>query len=524
MGQRQLLAPRYEVTSSLAHLRRTAVVAGLGLVLAAAANAQGVQYRERWSYLQLEQRRAEVSRELVGRDAATRAKVAALLAEDDAGVPFRPVARALAYLRGVPCDEAFLLRATLGIYLLPEVVDPVGDHESCRDANITLALPFALPLPEDLDFVVEVRDATGAVVNRGEIVDEVPLADLRMGQKSMAVPCAELPDGRYEVRLTLRIGGKAAVATDPDVRWSFYVQRGFQTHATAAMQRAQQAVAAAAGTTRGVLAGFSRQVARAFAGEPFDGGSRALDELARLDAVLDNHAQGKPLLDGMGGDVALAMPADDGRATGGLGCVLRLPRQDAAPNAPLVVVVAGAPAYDVRGRRPTSPVSRGPAWTAVEMAALGGDGAWPVAFLESPGGDGNFLADLRAALRALPALLGGAERPLVLVCEREAASVVSLQAGNLGVVPSALVCVGGGAMPGAFLQRLGATRLRYQAVVGHPATDSLANTVAYARESADDRGRIDCDWLDERPLPWSSALTGAVPAIERLVREIAAAK
>jgi hypothetical protein len=512
------------VTSRLSTAFKAGVLGLFASVLAAAATAQGVQYRERWSYLQLEQRRAEVSRELVGRDAATRAKVAELLAEDDGGVPFRPVARALAYLRGVPCDDAFLLRATLGCYLLPEVVDPVGDNEDCRNANVTLALPFALPLPADLDFVVEVLDAAGAVVNSGEIVEEVPLADLRMGHKSLAVPCAELPDGRYDVRLTIRVDGKEPAASAPSVRWTFYVQRGFQAHATAAMQRARAAVDAAGGTTRGVLAGFSRQVARAFAGEPFDGGSRALEELANLDRVLDNHEQGRPLLDGLRGDVAMALPADDGRAIGGLGCVLRLPRQDAEPTAPLVVVVAGSPAYDVRGRRPTSPVSRGPAWTAVEMAELGRDGAWPVAFLESPGGDGKFSADLRAGLRALPSLLGGAERPLVLVCEREAASVVALQFANLGVTARALVCIGGGAMPGNFLQRLGPTMLRYQAIVGHPAMGSLANTIAYARESADDRGRIDCGWLDETPLPWSSALAGSVPALERFLRELAAPK
>jgi hypothetical protein len=113
---------------------------------------------------------------------------------------------------------------------------------------------------------------------------------------------------------------------------------------------------------------------------------------------------------------------------------------------------------------------------------------------------------------------------LVLVCEREAASVVALQFANLGGTTRALVCIGGGAMPGNFLQRLGPTRLRYQAIVGHPAMGSLANTIAYARESADDRGRIDCGWLDETPLPWSSALAGSVPALERFVRELAAPK
>ena len=92
----------------------------VGLLLAAtawmtsiAANAQGPVYRERWGFLHLENRRAEVFDELRGRSAEDVAKVSALLADTTNGIPFIPVAKALAFLRGVPADDAFVMRAAL---------------------------------------------------------------------------------------------------------------------------------------------------------------------------------------------------------------------------------------------------------------------------------------------------------------------------------------------------------------------------------------------------------------------------
>lgn len=490
--------------------QRPLFAAGSALILAALAvaplAAQGVQYRERWSYLHLEQRRAELAQALDGRDAATRQRVAELLAEPDQGVPYRPVARALAHLRGRACDDAFLLRSTLGVFLLPEVVDPVGDNAACRSAHVSLHLPFTVPIPADLEFVLEVRDAAGAVVHRQEEIEDVPLGELRMAQHSLEIPCAELPDGRYEMQLQLRIDGKLPGPGEPVVRWAFAVQRGYQAHATAAMQRAREAVEGLRGAERGWLAGLSRQVARAFAGEPFEGGSQALAELARLDAALANVAAGRPVLTGLVGDVPTSLPAADGAALGGLGAVLRLPAEPPPPDRPIVVVIAGAPSYDQTGRRPGSPVSRGPVWTSRELPALGRAAGWPVAFVESPGGSNQYLADLRAGLAALRELWPGQARPVVLVAEQQAATVLALQLPSLPGPIRGLACIGGGAMPGPTLDRLTALSLRYVAVVGSPSTESVQRTLAYAQARVGDGQAVDAEWLVAASQPFGVTL------------------
>ena len=95
--------------------RRNSVLGScLGLVIAMSmvplsAIAQGPVYRERWGYLHLENRRAEVFHELRGRSEEDVAKVAEILVAPDFGKPFMPVAKALAFLRGVEADDALSL-------------------------------------------------------------------------------------------------------------------------------------------------------------------------------------------------------------------------------------------------------------------------------------------------------------------------------------------------------------------------------------------------------------------------------
>ena len=140
MGQSQLLA------------------LGAALILGAVLSAQGPLYRERWSDLHLELLRERVQQESSGRSAGDLTKVAELLSAPDEGVPFRPAARALAFLRGVECDGAFLLRSMVTAFVLPEVVDPALAAEEgvqdCRSLNLSLSLPYSLPLPGKVTFEI----------------------------------------------------------------------------------------------------------------------------------------------------------------------------------------------------------------------------------------------------------------------------------------------------------------------------------------------------------------------------------
>ena len=60
------------------------------------------------------------------------------------GERFRPVLRALARVRGVQPDAAFLYRGTLRAVTLPEIVDPDGDNPECRDLHVTYYLPYTI--------------------------------------------------------------------------------------------------------------------------------------------------------------------------------------------------------------------------------------------------------------------------------------------------------------------------------------------------------------------------------------------
>ncbi len=516
MGEGKLLAAR------------SALIALTCLSSLASARCQGLLYRERWGYLHLENRRAELQHELQGRDVRTRARVAQLLLEPDQGVPFRPVAAALAHLRGVPLDDTFLLRTTMSAFVLPEVVDPVGDNEVCRRANVSLYLPFTLPLPEGLGYGIELVDKAGAVVHRAGISEPVPLADLRMAQKTIEVPCAELADGSYELRLFVLVAGQMPGPKDPVLRWPLHVQRGFAAHAVAAMERAKTAAAGLAPLPRALLAGLSRQVARAFTGEPFDGGSRAVAELQRLDQALANVDRGVHVLAGMTGDVALALPAAKGDVEAGLGCVLRLPATavfdaDEAPAArPLVVVANGAPAYDTQGRRPGAPVTRMPTWSSLELPELGRDGDLRVAFLESPGAERDFCAELQAALTSLRELWHAEAQPVVLVCEREAATIVGIQFARFVPLVDAAVMIGGGAMPAPVLDGLGAVSVRYARLSGMASSEAIERTVAYAEQRRQAGAPLDCGWLTEAAMPWSVGMPCLATPVREFVRQVVA--
>ncbi len=466
------------------------------------ANAQGPVYRERWGYLHLENRRAEVFDALQSRGAADVAKVAEMLAARDAGVPFRPVANALAFLRGVEADQEFLMRAALGLFVLPEVVDADSTFETCRAANFSVCLPFTLPVPGAMTFEMTVRNEAGEKVWSKVLDRDINMTDVRMAQVKASVPAAALPDGTYEVEMRTMFDGKPPREHDPVLRWTFHALRGYQARAEKAMATAVTDRGDYEPLLRAQLDGFATNVSRAFTGEAFAVRSDAVRELELLEACLDNLANKRAPLAGLKGLIPTAMPAGD-TAAGSIvqPCMFRAPT-DAKPH-PMVVFATGAPAYDMGSRRPMSPGMRESNWLWRELGDFGVEQQWHVVCCDSPGGGRPYAKALLSTIQALPEVLAtGGQKPL-LVCDREAAAVVALQLAKFRPHISGVVFVGGGAIPARTVEQLAGLPVRMLALAGYPGSRAIERMTIYV-DSLRKSGKPvpDISRLHDRAEPW----------------------
>jgi hypothetical protein len=485
----------------------------LGLVIATSmapvsACAQGPVYRERWGYLHLENRRAEVFHELRGRSETDVAKVAEMLVAPDLGLPFAPVAKALAFLRGVEADDAFLMRASLGAYVLPEVVDPAAAHATCQLANFSIFLPFMMTSPGAMTFELTVGNAAGDKVWSQLIERNCSLANLRMAQCSVSAPGADLPDGTYEVEVRALFDGKAPREHDPQLHWTFYVLRGYQQRAEAAMTKVMTSRDELEPQPKALLDGLAAQVSRAYGGHAFAVRSEAVRDLQLLEAALANIAAKRSPLAAMTGNVATALPAGDIVQS----CVLRMPK-DSLPH-PMVVFATGSPAYDVGSRRPLSPVMRESNWLLQELAGFGVSEKWHIATMDSPGGGRPYAKALLAAIRALPKVLPtGGTKPL-LVCDREAAAVVGMQLTKFLPHISGVVFVGGGAMPGAAIDKLGSFPVRYVSLASYPGSAVVDRTLQYLQAQRKvGKSVADIALLHDRQEPWMFGVSRSLPEL-----------
>jgi hypothetical protein len=498
MGQSQLLA------------------AGIAALTAAACLcAQGPLYRERWADLHLELLRERVVRECQGREQDVVLQEAELLAQAGGSNPFRPAAEALASLRGVACDEAFWARAMLGSYVLPEVVDPQASNEGCRSLHVTALLPYALPWNGPRSFRIEVADATGARRFAQEFGADVPLPDLLMGEASVAIPCAEWEDGAYRLRLSLSIDGQGPRARDPVVEHGFFVLRGYQQRSEAAKAAAEAALPRLEAVEQALLRGMLGHVQRAYTGEAFDGASDAVGDLLRAERALQNLDEDKPLLAGLDTVLPAALP---GEGADLIEAVLRWPATAASEpeRRPLLLFLAGAPAYDTRGRRPSAPAARSGRWLA---RRLGADllPEWPAAFVQSPTPHVPFGRGLPAAIAALHAVLPTDGRTIV-VAELDAALGLCYQP-KLLALADAVALVGAGAMAQNALEALGSKPILGVSLSGHPSGAGLSLLAQFA-ERLQAQGKASGYRLaPERPRPWVAGAFAAQAEIEQFVRE-----
>ncbi len=485
-----------------------------GAVFGAATSGQGPAYRERWGYLHLEARRDEVRQALAGRDDATHARIATLLREPDAGIPFTPVAKALAHLRGVEADAAFVLRSAISAYVLPEVCDPDGKNEACRTTNVSVFVPFAVPFPGDLTFELLAKNALGQTVWAHTITTLCSERDVRMALPTAMVQTAALPDGAYAMTVRTWIDGKPPREHDPDRTWAFHILRGYQARTEAALQRAIELAPGLSANDRAYCDGAAGQVVRAFHGEAFAVASDAVQDLQRLEQVLANLEQKRAASAGLSGDVSLALPV--GRAP--LWCRLR--RASGDEPRPLVVFVSGTPTYDTTVNRPSAPATRDPLWLAHELAEFGRRERWHVVFVESPGLGVDFAGALREALPLLSQFVATGNRKPLLVCEREAAAIVGLRMQEFRPQLSGLVCVGAGAMPAAALIENGALPVRVNALAGM-GEESLQRVLDYvgAQQTAG-TWRGDVRWLSDKRPAWPFGLSLLATDVARFAHSV----
>lgn len=494
--------------------------AGTLIALLAPLLAQGPLYRERWGYLHLELRRDQVLRELAGRDQATRQKVGDLLLADDKGIPFAPVAAALALLRSVPADPGFVVRAMASAFVLPEVVDPQAANEACRQGHVSMFLPYSIELPGKVTFAVDVVDAAGASVFAGVIERDTDLENLRMGRATISIPAAELPDGDYRVRVQTRIDGAGPRDADPTLEHSFAILRGYQRRSEQAMLAAREHDAALPPVPRALLRGLASEVARAYAGEAFDVRSTGSADLLALERALANLAAERPLTDGTEGTLIAAVPAGDGQ----LGAAIRWPAVGDTDPKPLLVFAAGSPAYDVHARRPSAPASRSARWLLQVLRDFDRAGRFRVACLESPGNGVVYGAALEQGVAALRSLLPVAGAT-VLVAEREAAVAATFQPRWLAGHVQGVALVGAGSFGAPQLQQLGKLQILACGAQGHPSSGGLqrlADLVAGEHGAVEFAGGFEL--LPGDGMPWPFVLSLRLPEIAAFAERVVATR
>ena len=491
------------------------ISAGLFSTFVSEGSAQGPAYRERWGYLHLERRRSEVFDELRGRDADARKAVATLLSSPGEGVPFRPVAAALAYLRGAEADDAFQLRCALGLFVLPEVVDPDGKQPACRSANFSVHLPFSLPSAGEMSFEISVRDAAGELAYRESVTDPVGIQDVQLAQVEVSVPGAGLADGVYEVSLRTLIEGAGPRAYDPELRWSFHVLRGYQERAELAMGKAVALREGLDPLPRALVDGFAAHVSRVYTGEAFAVQSEAVADLRRLEQCLDNLAAERDPLDAIFGDVPTALPGDGGAQP----CLLRV--NTARKHRPTVCFASGAPSYGVGARRPASPVVRDARWLRRELGSFGEAEGWNLAVFDSPGGGRRYGESLLAALKALPDVLPSGDTKPLLVCDREAASVVGIQLAKFEPLVAGVVFVGAGVVPAPALAALDGLPVRFVELSGYPASGGIRRLMDYVTtRPVSERDALDLEWLHERPTLWPYGVAFSLPEVRAFAEQL----
>lgn len=480
--------------------RRGWIAAALWL-LAAAVSAQ--PKRERITYSWVMELRDELWAECRGKSPELLQQIAADLVSEARGNPLLPLTRALARVRGVECDAAFAFRRAVQCLATPEVVD----DDRFEFVNLTMHTPYRTAVEGEVAFRLQIVAPDGEVCWRGEITQSTDTEDLLRYRATVRAPVADLPDGNYRVEAETLIDGAAPRPGDPRSRAAFCVLRGFPARLAALRARVAELRGGMEPATVLVVNAALAPLLRRFEGEPRQGFSAVGEDLRRAESIVDNFAEGRPPLHGLRGWATIAVATGENEAAL---VSVRLPEEKATTPRPLLLFVPGAPAWDQRWSRPTSPVTTSPHWLrdALQAQPFDRDQRFLVAVMESPGRVANAEAAIGAVVADLRRRFELSDRVL-LIGEREGAAAVSRAVSSDPALCREFALVCGGSLDRATAERLATARVLAAPVLDSPTNVNLERAVALLRAAG-----ADVHLPPPETLAWPIALPQLLPEIE----------
>jgi hypothetical protein len=396
------------------------------------------------AYARILELRTELVRCWVSR-APLRARDPARAGERCEGQPVPCRSRARWPRRAGRVRRRVLFRTAIHCFALPEVVDPV----EFKELAVTMHMRSGCRGPGRAVRHRRQEGGPGAPAPLAVIEQDTGRDDLERFRAVAKVPvrAARPPRDRaghqHDRR---RAAARRRSRADAPVR----VIPGYSARAKSLSAERRSLEGKAAADDLAVLDGALSAVERVWTGEPRGGLFDARTDLEACERMLANVVEGRPICSASGRANATTGPGLHDRPGAGEGrswtCTLdgrpASGRLDAS-----VVVVPGTPTWPTHLGAPSSPEATPPGfvWSQLDAAglpqALAGRAA-AVVVLESPGRVQLPAENLPHACAALRRLLGAADAPLVLLAERDGATVVSSALERPRAFAQAVVLVG----------------------------------------------------------------------------------
>ena len=281
--------------------------------------------------------------------------------------------------------------------------------------------------------------------------------------------------------------------------------------------------------TRAILQGVAEGGSRAWYGIPGLKPSHTLPDLAKAEAVYANHKAGRFLLQGLRGDVTIALPVTGPEAKDADAAIVSLrlpaagmPKPDSEEwkrraALPLILFMGAIPTLDHEDRRPSYPHFALPVFLAAELRLAGfdADERFQVAVVESPGRLKNTRRGLLALLKELPKVFPFDPKRLVLVGDGHGAGCITdLALAVKDRVRGVVVINAHGGLAALQLRRLGDVKVLGIGGDSDQARRSLGLLRTYAKYA---EKAVDVRILK---LPWSLTLPLSAGEIELFARAV----
>lgn len=454
--------------------------------------------------------------------------------------PLVRAARAVVTARGGSFDSKAHLRGAVFAVVMPEV----AELSRFEDAYITLRSARKQESDHELSFECRLLDAAGEEVRKAVYDGPATAADLMGVDVTTRLNLRGLAEGRYQVVIDILVDGERAGPAEPSLTAPLWVRKDYGArierqplyldpfHPDSAARGEQNEKVMASLTAkmrdaadRAAYACFYQAVDRAFRGEPQVPGVDPNADLDRLERVLDNIENDRPVFDGIHGTVTLGLPeegaADHLLRTPYVRVSVDLPEpgsEAAETPKPLVLVLPGTATWDGEVDRPLAVRGVAPEWMRDQLrrVGFGADGAFHLAVMESPGRVASPTKALGIVTRALSQLLPVTEGQVFWVGDREGAYCVSRAVVLEPGLARGAVLVNGG---GLSVPELDALSERSQEILvvtsaEHPSAARVDGLV----ERGGRQVRLSAGSAELRP--WPIAVPLAADEIERFVQRL----